>query len=69
MLPIEAVHKQFFAVDHLSSLVNCLKESTFCQPRVHGIWHVLVNILLPDIVSQDSSVTTTLNSIMKRKKS
>nr|GEW20340.1 DNA polymerase V [Tanacetum cinerariifolium] len=45
-----------------------LRESTFCQPRVHGVWPVLVNSLLPDIVPQHADSATGLNSSKKHKK-
>lgn len=45
-----------------------LQESTFCQPRVHGVWPVLVNILLPDIVPQQAELATGINSAKKYKK-
>ncbi|GMH14296.1 hypothetical protein Nepgr_016137 [Nepenthes gracilis] len=64
LLPYPFCTSKLFTVNHLSSLTNCLKESTFCQPRVHGLWPVLVNILLPDNISQDSN-----GSIRKHKKS
>ncbi|KAL6964196.1 DNA-directed DNA polymerase [Sarracenia purpurea var. burkii] len=57
-----------FSAHHMSSLANCLKESTFCQPRVHSVWPVLVNILLPDMVFPDMDSTSSLNSIKKHKK-
>ncbi|KAJ0077787.1 hypothetical protein Patl1_37204 [Pistacia atlantica] len=60
---------KLFAADHLSSLVNCLKESTFCQPRVHSMWPVLVNILLPDTVLQAEDTTSVSSSLKKHKKS
>ncbi|KAL0559804.1 hypothetical protein IC582_000181 [Cucumis melo] len=72
LLPNPFTPSRFFSVDHLSSLANCLKESTFCQPRVHSLWPVLVNILLPDTVlqAQDSmSVTTSLKKHKKNRKS
>ncbi|KAJ6905654.1 rDNA transcriptional regulator pol5-like [Populus alba x Populus x berolinensis] len=58
-----------FVPGHLSYIINCLKESTFCQPRVHGVWPVLVNILLPDIVMQAEDVVSASNSLKKHKKS
>ncbi|EEF44083.1 DNA binding protein, putative [Ricinus communis] len=60
---------RLFAYDHLSSLANCLKESTFCQPRVHSVWPVLVNILLPDTVLQAEDMVSASNSLKKHKKS
>lgn len=69
LLPHPFSPSKFFATDHLSSLVNCLKESTFCQPRVHSVWPVLVNILLPDTVLRDGDVLSGSSSIKKHRKS
>ncbi|KAJ6409384.1 hypothetical protein OIU84_008977 [Salix udensis] len=65
----EGCPSRLFMPGHLSSIINCLKESTFCQPRVHGVWPVLVNILLPDIVVQAEDVVSASNSLKKHKKS
>lgn len=46
-----------------------MQESTFCQPRVHSVWPVLVNILLPNTVSQLEDVASALNSLKKHKRS
>ncbi|KAJ6692303.1 MYB-BINDING PROTEIN 1A FAMILY MEMBER [Salix purpurea] len=40
-LPCPFSPSRLFMPGHLSSIINCLKESTFCQPRVHGVWPVL----------------------------
>ncbi|KAJ0047078.1 hypothetical protein Pint_04012 [Pistacia integerrima] len=69
LLPTPFSSSKLFAADHLSSLVNCLKESTFCQPRVHSMWPVLVNILLPDTVLQAEDTTSVSSSLKKHKKS
>ncbi|KAJ6310318.1 hypothetical protein OIU76_015114 [Salix suchowensis] len=37
-LPCPFSPSRLFMPGHLSSIINCLKESTFCQPRVHGVW-------------------------------
>ncbi|GJX48621.1 Myb-binding protein 1A-like protein [Tanacetum coccineum] len=68
LLPDPYSSNTMFSADHLSSLANCLKESTFCQPRVHGVWPVLVNSLLPDVVPQHADSATGLNSSKKHKK-
>ncbi|KAG6761233.1 hypothetical protein POTOM_034440 [Populus tomentosa] len=68
-LPHPFSPSRLFVPGHLSSIINCLKESTFCQPRVHGVWPVLVNILLPDIVMQAEDVLSASNSLKKHKKS
>ncbi|XP_044507401.1 myb-binding protein 1A-like protein [Mangifera indica] len=69
LLPTPFSSSKLFAADHLSSLVNCLKESTFCQPRVHSVWPVLVNILLPDSVLQAEDAASVSSSLKKHKKS
>lgn len=68
LLPNSFSPSKLFATSHLSSLVNCLKESTFCQPRIHSVWPVLVNSLLPDVVFQDEDVVSS-SSIKKHKRS
>ncbi|KAL8554862.1 hypothetical protein ACS0TY_002875 [Phlomoides rotata] len=68
LLPVPYNKSAFFAADHLSNVASCLKESTFCQPRVHSVWSVLVNNLLPDVV-QDVDSASGLLSIKKHKKS
>ncbi|CAK7330365.1 unnamed protein product [Dovyalis caffra] len=69
ILPHPFSPSRLFVSDHLSSIINCLKESTFCQPRIHSVWPVLVNILLPDIVMQAEDVVSASNSLKKHKKS
>ncbi|KAH7519011.1 hypothetical protein JRO89_XSUnG0154100 [Xanthoceras sorbifolium] len=69
LLPDPFSPSKLFAADHLSYLVNCLKESTFCQPRVHSVWPVLVNILLPDTVLQAEDAVSVSTSLKKHKKS
>ncbi|KAL9266042.1 rDNA transcriptional regulator pol5-like protein [Drosera capensis] len=48
LLPCPYSPGKFFTSSHFSSIINCFKESTFCQPRVHGIWPLLVSMLLPE---------------------
>jgi DNA polymerase phi len=45
------------------------QESTFCQPRVHSLWPVLLNILLPEMVLQAEDAASVSNSLKKHKKS
>lgn len=45
-----------------------LQESTFCQPRVHSVWPVLINIILPNTVSQLEDAASASNSLKKHKK-
>ncbi|PIN03112.1 putative MYB-binding protein [Handroanthus impetiginosus] len=68
LLPSPYGKNALFAAGHLSNIVSCLKESTFCQPRVHGVWPVLVSNLLPDVV-QDVDSASGLISIKKHKRS
>ncbi|KAL2254491.1 UNVERIFIED_CONTAM: Myb-binding protein 1A-like protein [Sesamum indicum] len=68
LLPSPYSKSALFAADHLSNIAGCLKESTFCQPRVHSVWSVLVSNLLPDVV-QDLDSASGLISIKKHKKS
>ncbi|KAI0488592.1 hypothetical protein KFK09_028430 [Dendrobium nobile] len=49
-LPLNA--ENFFSRENLQLLERCFKESTFCLPRVHSIWHFVINILIPDAKSQ-----------------
>lgn len=48
---------------------NIRQESTFCQPRVHSVWPVLVNILLPGTLVQAEDAFSASNSLKKHKKS
>ncbi|PON32578.1 DNA polymerase V [Parasponia andersonii] len=68
LLPETFCPNKVFASEHLSSLATCLKESTFCQPRVHSVWPVLVNILLPDTLLQARDVASVSSSLKKHKK-
>ncbi|KAH6833125.1 DNA polymerase V family [Perilla frutescens var. hirtella] len=68
LLPSPFSKSALFAADHLSIISSCLKESTFCQPRVHSVWPVLVSHLLPDAI-QDVDSASGLISIKKHKKS
>ncbi|KAI3439230.1 uncharacterized protein J3R85_004946 [Psidium guajava] len=68
LLPNPFSASRFFTSEHLSYLSNCFKESTFCQPRVHSVWPVLVKILLPDPVLQDEDAATFSGSLKKQKK-
>ncbi|XP_058069514.1 rDNA transcriptional regulator pol5 [Magnolia sinica] len=69
LLPFPFSPNNLFTVDHLSSLSSCFKESTFCQPRVHSVWPMLVNILVPDIASQEEDVSSGSSSNKKHKRS
>lgn len=69
LLPNPFSPSNLFTADHLSSLANCFKESTFCQPRVHSLWPVLLNILLPEMVLQVEDAASVSSSLKKHKKS
>ncbi|CAN1827436.1 Myb-binding protein 1A [Linum perenne] len=49
VLPYPFSPSSFFSSEHLNLLNNCWKNSTSCQPRVHSVWPVLVNMLLPHL--------------------
>ncbi|EPS64236.1 hypothetical protein M569_10545, partial [Genlisea aurea] len=66
LLPSLYSKDNFFAADHLSNIAICLKESTFCQPRVHSIWPVLIHYLLPD--GQDVNSEQGVTSVKRHKK-
>ncbi|XP_030459153.2 uncharacterized protein LOC115679650 [Syzygium oleosum] len=68
LLPNPFSASKFFTSEHLSYLSNCFKESTFCQPRVHSVWPVLVKLLLPDPVLQDEDAAAFSGSLKKQKK-
>ncbi|KAL1564588.1 DNA-directed DNA polymerase [Salvia divinorum] len=57
LLPSPFSKSALFASDYLSTIASCLKESTFCQPRVHSVWPVLVSYLLPDVVQDVDSAS------------
>ncbi|XVE93570.1 hypothetical protein REPUB_Repub01dG0206200 [Reevesia pubescens] len=68
LLPSPFGPSKLFSTDYLSSIDNCLKESTFCQPRVHSLWPVLVNILLPDSIMLSEDAASVSNSLKRHKK-
>ncbi|KAG0454807.1 hypothetical protein HPP92_024099 [Vanilla planifolia] len=48
LLPSPFTPENFFSRECLQYLERCFKESTFCLPRVHNLWHLLLNMLVPD---------------------
>lgn len=60
---------KFFARDHLLYLAPCFKESTFCHPRVHSLWQLLANILVPISESQGEAASCTHPGKKHKKKS
>ncbi|XVF67335.1 hypothetical protein PTKIN_Ptkin10aG0112800 [Pterospermum kingtungense] len=55
------------SIDSTSS-ANFCQESTFCQSRVHSLWPILVNILLPDTILQAEDAASVSSSLKKHKK-
>ncbi|OVA10779.1 DNA polymerase V [Macleaya cordata] len=68
LLPYPFSPNKMFTTDHLSSLIPSFQESTFCQPRIHTVWPVLVNILLPDTTTQEEDAVSGSSSSKKHKK-
>ncbi|KAL2511984.1 DNA polymerase V family [Abeliophyllum distichum] len=68
LLPSPYNQSRLFSADHLSAISNCLKESTFCLPRVHSVWPVLVKNLLPDSVVQDVDFAAVPSTSKKHKR-
>ncbi|KAL1215405.1 hypothetical protein V5N11_021833 [Cardamine amara subsp. amara] len=68
LLPVPFSSGKFFSADHLSAIGNCLKESTFCQPRVHSLWSVIGDMLLPEAFVQSEDVTSVSSSSKKQKR-
>ncbi|KAF3549544.1 hypothetical protein DY000_02005850 [Brassica cretica] len=68
LLPVPFSSGKFFSADHLSVIVDCLKESTFCQPRVHSLWSVIREMLLPEAVVQGEDVSSAPSSSKKQKR-
>ncbi|KAL4282827.1 hypothetical protein GQ457_16G016580 [Hibiscus cannabinus] len=63
---------ELFATAYLSSVDNCVKESTYCQPLINSLWSSLINTLLPDIVLQTKdavSVSRPLRNHISGRKS
>ncbi|KAJ6845448.1 DNA polymerase V-like isoform X1 [Iris pallida] len=69
LLPYPFSFDSLFSREHLLYLVPCLKESTFCHPRVHSLWHLLVTILTPEMQSRDEDAMSCPNSSKKHTKS
>ncbi|CAA7034816.1 unnamed protein product [Microthlaspi erraticum] len=69
LLPVPFSSANFFSADHLSAIGNCLKESTFCQPRVHSIWSAIRDMLLPEAVVQSEDITSSSKKQKRNRKS
>ncbi|XP_020575481.1 myb-binding protein 1A [Phalaenopsis equestris] len=66
LLPHPFNAENFFSGENLQHLERCFKESTFCLPRLHSIWQVLVNMLIPEARSQ---IDVEMHCSIKNKKS
>ncbi|KAF3779787.1 DNA polymerase V [Nymphaea thermarum] len=67
LLPWPFTPSNLFTPDCLSSLVPCLKETTFCQPRMHSVWPVLVNILFSDVsLQKDGAACSDSTQALKK---
>ncbi|XP_008811975.2 rDNA transcriptional regulator pol5-like [Phoenix dactylifera] len=67
LLPYPFSHDNFCTRDHLLYLAPCFKESTFCMPRLHSLWPLVANLLIPESASQDEDAAA--HSGKKHKKS
>lgn len=59
-----------FTPEHMLRLVPALKETSFCHPRVHSVWQVLVDILFADlpVVTEDAATSHSTRKSKKSKK-
>ncbi|KAF2597873.1 hypothetical protein F2Q68_00012558 [Brassica cretica] len=67
LLPVPFSSSMFFSEDHLSVIGNCFKESTFCQPRVHSLWSIIRDMLLPEAAVNVSSAHSSKTLKRNRK--
>ncbi|MQL80121.1 hypothetical protein Taro_012548 [Colocasia esculenta] len=58
----------FFGVYHMIGKSTDFQESTFCLPRLHSLWHVLIDILIPAVAFQDEGLSSRQNCSKKQKK-
>uniref|UniRef100_A0ACD5TCC4 Uncharacterized protein n=2 Tax=Avena sativa TaxID=4498 RepID=A0ACD5TCC4_AVESA len=66
LLPYPFSPDNFFTEEHLLSIAACFKESAFCLPRIHSIWHVITDMLIREEASQNDN---NAGSSKKHKKS
>lgn len=59
-----------FTPENMLRLVPALKETSFCHPRVHSVWQVLVDILFGDmpVVNEDAATSHSTQKTKKSKK-
>ncbi|XP_008806265.2 myb-binding protein 1A-like protein [Phoenix dactylifera] len=69
LLPSPFSPDNFFTQDHLLYLAPCFKESTFCLPRLHSLWPLVVNLLIPESTSQNEDAVVCSTSSKKHKRS
>ncbi|CAM6049668.1 unnamed protein product [Sphagnum compactum] len=50
LLPSSGILQDIFQPSHLKRLVPCLMEASVSHPRVHSVWPVLLDLLLPESV-------------------
>ncbi|MBA0739008.1 hypothetical protein Gogos_012311 [Gossypium gossypioides] len=62
------IYFKLLSAGYLSSIGNCLKETTYCQPRIHSWWPFLVNVLLPDTALHTEDAVLVSCSLRKRKR-
>ncbi|XP_062218145.1 uncharacterized protein LOC133918324 [Phragmites australis] len=65
LLPYPFGPDNFLAKEHLQSIAACFKESAFCLPRIHSLWHVMTELLVWETASRNDINT---NSGKKHKK-
>ncbi|EMS61721.1 DNA polymerase V [Triticum urartu] len=68
LLPYPFSLDNFFTEEHLLSLAACFKESAFCLPRIHSIWHVITDMLIREEASQSDNNTSSSKKHKKSKK-
>ncbi|CAL9079455.1 unnamed protein product [Musa textilis] len=68
LLPHPFTSENFFGRDHLLYLAECFKESSFCLPRVHSLWPVMVNMLTLDMTTHSEDVAVRSTSVKKQKR-
>ncbi|XP_051195277.1 uncharacterized protein [Lolium perenne] len=69
LLPYPFSPDNFFTQEHLLSVAACFKESAFCLPRIHSIWHVITDMLIQDEASQNDNNASSGKKHKKSKKS
>ncbi|WOL03832.1 hypothetical protein Cni_G12552 [Canna indica] len=67
LLPHPFNAENFFNRDHLLYLANCFKESTFCLPRVHSLWPVMVNLLTSEMTAHAEDLVRATSSKKQKK--